>query len=364
MSIGTTRPDRPGCGSQHHDLRPGGDLGGDRVHLLRQTRLGSPEVELASASRGLAKWRCWPATRIESLIGNPLHLGLFGNLGLAPGVAEPPHATSAPHKRGLAAAGGVMHDAFTRARASARTGDHVPSAAEWSTSAPCSALARSPEWTADPPGAEPVVATRTARRSPPSAATPCPAAAPVGSKLRPSTLRQTRTRGGSRGRRSRRNRAAVDRHSASANRGRRLQVSRRCRGNRVPGPGGHRVGSGSSDGRMSLLPRFAAPGWPARKAAVCVVHPGGGPRSRRLWTAPGLRALTAAGRKPRRGGETGAARGGNSSSASSADPSACRCRAPGLNTAPAGFSGVGAVIREPSGWTLRGLPAARLATAC
>ena len=112
MSIGTTRPVRPGWRAlEQDDLGPIGRLGADAVHLGGELRLGRPEVEAGERVERLAERLGVRGDERRQLVEDPLDLLLLGDLRLAPGVAELDGDERLDEQR-LAAARRVVDDAL------------------------------------------------------------------------------------------------------------------------------------------------------------------------------------------------------------------------------------------------------------
>ncbi len=110
-------------------LRPLGDLGGGRIHLLGQSGLGGPEVEAGQGIQRLPERAGLRGHLGRQLIQNALDLGPLRNLRLAPGVAQL-HGHQRLHEQGLPAARGIVNDALDMAARLRLDRDHVAPAAQ------------------------------------------------------------------------------------------------------------------------------------------------------------------------------------------------------------------------------------------
>ncbi len=115
--------------AEHHDLGSSRDLGGDGVHILGQARLGGPEVESGQRIERFAELGRLAGHESGQLVEDALDLRLFGDLRLAPRVAEL-DGHERLHEQRLAAAGGVMDDALHPAARVGPDRDDVPAAAQ------------------------------------------------------------------------------------------------------------------------------------------------------------------------------------------------------------------------------------------
>jgi hypothetical protein len=109
------RHDPPGeprvARGQQDDLWPFGGLGADGAHLARELRLGRPQVEPGERGEGLAQRPGIGADERRQLVEDALDLLPFGELRLAPRVAELDDDEGLD-EQGLPAARRVMDDAL------------------------------------------------------------------------------------------------------------------------------------------------------------------------------------------------------------------------------------------------------------
>ena len=96
---------------EQHDLRLGGGLGPDAVHVRGEGRLRGPQVEAGEGVERLAQGRPVRGHERGQLVEDAVHLRGLGDLRLPPGVAQLDHDERLD-EQGLAAARRVVDDAL------------------------------------------------------------------------------------------------------------------------------------------------------------------------------------------------------------------------------------------------------------